>query len=59
VTARGVNHVFEGNATLSCAQEPAIHLTWVKNSHPMLDSPDADSAAAGASTEANQLGAEG
>jgi hypothetical protein len=59
VTARGVNHVFEGNATLSCAQEPAIHLTWVKNSHPMLDSPDADSAAAGASTETNQLSAEG
>ena len=27
-TARGVNHVFEGQTILTCAQEPASHLHW-------------------------------
>lgn len=34
VTARGVDHVFEGHSSIGCAQESAVHLTWRQSSAP-------------------------
>jgi len=31
VTARGVHHVFRGEMTLACRQEPGVHLAWSRN----------------------------
>jgi hypothetical protein len=45
VTARGVDHVFEGQATVGCAQEPAEHMRWARNRRHEADEPDADPAA--------------
>jgi hypothetical protein len=34
VTARGIDHVFEGHSSIGCAQESAVHLTWRPSSAP-------------------------
>lgn len=44
VTARGVNHVFEDQTTLICAQEPGIYMTWARHVRSKVDEPSASGA---------------
>lgn len=40
VTARGVDHVFEGQSRIRCAEEPGVHLRWGRQSSTSSDDSD-------------------